>query len=293
MFRLLGLVVVFGSSNFPFAYSVVHIASAFAGVVRWWSRRTRRILGRANFVGQLIVEAVRKVRATRANAFAKVRWRFRGGSGARETSAREGGAGFTPAQFWRADVADLAAARPEPIPVYAEMGSVNPAFILPGALARAFGGDCGRSACLATQGIGQFCTNPGLIVLQRSPAAEQFLQALTAKLTATPEGPMLTPGIRKSFGTNTRACAKQPGVKKLLVEARAVIACGAAPVWFETEAATFLKNHALAEEIFGPSSVVIWCRDRGALLEIARHIEGGLTASFSTPAPLKRPDRRS
>jgi 2,5-dioxopentanoate dehydrogenase len=189
------------------------------------------------------------------------------------------GVGFTGSLKGGRALADLAAARPEPIPVYAEMGSINPLFILPGALAE-------RSAALvdglhgsATLGVGQFCTNPGLIVLERSDAAGKFVQALAGKLAGTPEAAMLTPGIRKNFLKGIDQRGQHAGVKKL-AEARMSLPCGAAPVWFETDAKYFLGNHELSEEIFGPSSLVVWCEDRAEMLAVARRLEGSLTASL-------------
>jgi NADP-dependent aldehyde dehydrogenase len=132
-------------------------------------------------------------------------------------------------------------------------------------------------------GVGQFCTNPGLIVLQRSPAAEQFVKDMAARLAATLEGVMLTPGIRKSFVANTATRAQQPGVK-VIAQGNAVSLCSAAPVWFETGAREFLGNHALSEEIFGPSSLVVWCKDRAEMLNVAAHIEGSLTATLQAGA---------
>ena len=135
----------------------------------------------------------------------------------------------------------------------------------------------------ATLGVGQFCTNPGLIVLQRSPAAEDFVRALAAKLSATPEAAMLTPGIRKNFTSNAAIRRQQPGVQ-VIAEAKSAAACGAAPVWFEVEAAMFLGNPGLSAEIFGPSSLVVWCRNAAEMLDVARHLEGSLTATLQATA---------
>jgi NADP-dependent aldehyde dehydrogenase len=187
--------------------------------------------------------------------------------------------GFTGSVKGGRALTDLAAARPEPIPVYAEMGSVNPVFILPGAIAERAAGMVEGLYASSTVGVGQFCTNPGLIVLQRSPAAEQFIKDMAARLTATLEGVMLTPGIRKNFVANTTARAQQPGVK-VLAQGNATSMCSAAPVWFETGAKEFLGNHALSEEIFGPSSLVIWCQDAAEMLSVARELEGSLTATI-------------
>ena len=94
---------------------------------------------------------------------------------------------------------------------------------------------------------------------------------------------MLTPGIRKNFVANITARAHQPGVK-VLAQGNAVSHCSAAPVWFETDAQTFLGNHALSEEIFGPSSLVVMCQDRAEMLEVARDLEGTLTATLHAGA---------
>jgi NADP-dependent aldehyde dehydrogenase len=159
------------------------------------------------------------------------------------------------------------------------MGSINPFFILPGALAERATAMVEGLFASATAGVGQFCTNPGLIVLQRSVAAEQFIKDLAAKLTATPEAAMLTAGIRKNFAANTATRAKQTGVQ-VMAEGKASSACGAAPVWFETTALEFLGNHSLSQEIFGPSSLVVWCKDGPEMLAVARQLEGNLTATL-------------
>ena len=132
-------------------------------------------------------------------------------------------------------------------------------------------------------GVGQFCTNPGLIILQRSPTAEQFVRDLAARLAAAPEGVMLTLGIRHNFVSHTAARAHQPGVR-VIAQGKAASPCGAAPVWFETGAKEFIGNHALSEEIFGPSSLVIWCDDRAEMLAVARELEGSLTATVHAGA---------
>lgn len=280
MLRPLGPVVVFGSSNFPFAYSVAggDTASAFAAGCPVIVKAHPAHPGTGELVGRLVVEAVQECGLPEGTFSLLFDAGFEVGQALVKHPLVKA-VGFTGSLKGGRMLVDLAAARPEPIPVYAEMGSINPLFILPGALAERSAAIVDGLHASATLGVGQYCTNPGLIVLQRSDAAEQFLKILTAKLTATPESAMLTPGIRKNFVTNTAARAKQAGVK-IIAEAKAVAACGAAPVWFETEAGTFLKNHNLSEEIFGPSSLVVWCRDRAEMLEIARHIEGSLTATL-------------
>jgi alpha-ketoglutaric semialdehyde dehydrogenase len=284
MLRPLGPVVVFGSSNFPFAYSVAggDTASAFAVGCPVIVKAHPAHPGTSELVGRLILHAVRDCGLPEGTFSLLFDSGFEVGQALVKHPLVKA-AGFTGSVKGGRALTDLGAARPEPIPVYAEMGSVNPVFVLPGAIAE-------RSAALveglyasSTLGVGQFCTNPGLIVLQRSPAAEQFVKDMAARLAATLEGVMLTPGIRKSFVANTTARTQQPGVK-VIAQGNATSLCSAAPVWFETGAREFLGNHALSEEIFGPSSLVVWCKDRAEMLQVAAQVEGSLTATVQSGA---------
>ncbi len=284
MLRPLGPVVVFGSSNFPLAYSAAggDTASALAAGCPVIVKAHPAHPGTGELVGRLILHAVRDCGLPEGTFSLLFDAGFEVGQALVKHPLVKAG-GFTGSLKGGRTLTDLAAARPEPIPVYAEMGSINPLFILPGAIAE-------RQAALveglyasSMVGVGQFCTNPGVIVLQKSPAARQFVKDLAARLAATREGVMLTPGIRKNFVTNTTARTHQPGVK-VLAQGNAVSMCSAAPVWFETDALDFQSNHALAEEIFGPSSLVVWCTDRAEMLAVAQDLEGNLTATLHAGA---------
>jgi NADP-dependent aldehyde dehydrogenase len=273
-------VVVFGSSNFPFAYSVAggDTASAFAAGCPVIVKAHPAHPGTSELVGRLILHAVHECGLPEGTFSLLFDAGFEVGQALVQHPAVKA-VGFTGSLRGGRALLDLAAARPEPIPVYAEMGSINPVFILPGAIAE-------RSAAIieglyasSLVGVGQYCTNPGLIVLQRSAAAQQLVTALAARLAATLEGVMLTPGIRKNFVTHTAARGHQVGVR-VLAQGNAVSLCSAAPVWFETDAKTFLGNDALAEEIFGPSSLVVWCDHRAEMVQVARQLEGSLTATL-------------
>jgi 2,5-dioxopentanoate dehydrogenase len=284
MYRAIGPVAVFGSSNFPFAYSVAggDVASAFAAGCPVIVKAHSAHPGTSEMVGRLILHAVREC-GLPEGTFSLL---FDAGFEIGQALVKHPGVkavGFTGSVKGGRALTDLAAARPEPIPVYAEMGSVNPVFILPGAIAERAAGLVEGLYTSAMVGVGQFCTNPGLIVLQRSPGAEQLVKDLATRLTATLEGVMLTPGIRKNFVSHTTARAHQPGVK-VLAQGNATSLCSAAPMWFETGAKEFLGNHALSEEIFGPSSLVIWCDDRAELMAVARQLEGSLTATVQAGA---------
>jgi NADP-dependent aldehyde dehydrogenase len=284
LYRPLGPVVVFGSSNFPFAYSVAggDTASAFAVGCPVIVKAHPAHPGTSELVGRLVLHAVRDCGLPEGTFSLLFDAGFEVGQALVKHPLIKA-AGFTGSVKGGRALTDLGAARPEPIPVYAEMGSVNPVFILPGALAERAAGLVEGLYASAMAGVGQFCTNPGVIILQKSPAAEQFVRDLAARLNATLEGVMLTPGIRKTFVANTTARAQQPGVK-VLAQGNAVSMCSAAPVWFETTALDFLGNHALTEEIFGPSSLVIWCNDAAEMLKIAAHVEGSLTATLHVDA---------
>lgn len=279
MWRPLGPVVVFGSSNFPFAYSVAggDTASAWAAGCPVIVKAHPAHPGTSELVGRLILHAVRDG-GLPEGTFSLL---FDAGHEVGQALVRHPGVkavGFTGSLRGGRALADLAAARPEPIPVYAEMGSINPVFLLPGALAERAGALAEGLHASAMLGVGQFCTNPGLIVLERSAAGEALVRAVAARLAATPEGTMLTAGIRRSFVAGVEARGAATGVR-VLARGAAVAPCGAAPVWFETDARTFLGNPALVEEIFGPSSLVVWCADQAEMLDLAGRLAGSLTAT--------------
>lgn len=283
MLRPLGPVVVFGSSNFPFAYSVAggDTASALAAGCPVIVKAHPAHPGTSEMVGRLILHAVRDC-GLPEGTFSLL---FDAGFGVGQALVRHPlvkAVGFTGSLKGGRALADLAAARPEPIPVYAEMGSINPVFILPGALAERAGEIAAGLLASATQEVGQLCTNPGLVVMIRSPEAQAFVQTLTNGLRATPAAPMLTPGMAKAFAALTAARSRQPGVKPLVVGA-ANEGC-AAPHWFETDALGFLGNPALSEEIFGPSALVVWCRDHAQMLEVSARLEGSLAVAVHAGA---------
>ena len=294
MLRPIGPVVVFGSSNFPFAYSVAggDTASAFAAGCPVIVKAHPAHPGTSEMVGRLIIHAVRECGLPEGTFSLLFDAGFEVGQALVKHPAVKA-VGFTGSVKGGRTITDLAAARSEPIPVYAEMGSVNPVFILPGAIAERSTGLVDGLYASSMVGVGQFCTNPGLIVLQRSAAAEQFIKDMAARLTATLEGVMLTPGICRNFQKAVEARARMPGVApvgtSLLAtspqsRASSLPQNTAVPVWFETGAKEFLGNHALSEEIFGPSSLVVWCQDAAEIVAVAQELEGSLTATLHAGA---------
>jgi NADP-dependent aldehyde dehydrogenase len=164
---------------------------------------------------------------------------------------------------------DVAAARPEPIPVFAEMGSINPVFILPRALADRGAEIATGLHASVTVGVGQFCTNPGLIVTTGSHA---LIDDLARRMESTPAATMLTPAIRDAYRAGVSAFAS-------IAERRAFVDAEGGPALFTTDAKTFLNRHELMDEVFGPSTLIVECDTRQQLLEVARGLEGQLTVT--------------
>jgi alpha-ketoglutaric semialdehyde dehydrogenase len=283
MLRPLGPVAVFGASNFPLAYSVAggDTASALAAGCSVIVKAHPAHPGTSEIVGQLIQQAVREMNAP-AGLFSLL---FDAGYEVGTALVQHPlvkAVGFTGSHAGGRALLDLAAARPEPIPVYAEMGSLNPIFITAGALAQ-------RGEAIAvglhnsvTSGLGQFCTKPGLVFIETSPAAKAFLVMLENLMAATSPGPMLTTGLNAAYQVGTVKFAATPGVKcavRVDIVADAVPATAGATL-FVTDAATFLGNHHLRAEVFGPGTLVVECNSRDQMLTVARALEGQLTASL-------------
>lgn len=287
----LGPVVVFGSSNFPFAYSVAggDTASALATgnpvVVKAHSGHPG--------TSELVATAVRN--AVAACQLPPGVFSMLHGAGkviglalVKHPATRA--VGFTGSRAAGRALFDAAAARPDPIPVFAEMSSLNPIFLLPEALRE-------RSAAIAeglknsiTQGVGQFCTKPGLVFGLAGDDFEQFQRTLAAGLASVRPATMLHGGICEAYHEGLDRVAAVAEVKLL---ARSLD--GPDPkqthgeaVLMATDAATFRRHPALAEEVFGPFSILISAASTADLEETAQHLEGQLTATVhGTPADLQ------
>ena len=283
MLIALGPVVVFGSSNFPFAFSVAggDTASAFAAGCPVIVKAHRAHAGTAELVGRAVVRAVASL-GLPAGLFSLVH----GGGAtvgiAMVKHAAVAAVGFTGSHAAGRALCDAAAARPHPIPVFAEMSSLNPVFLLPGAL-RA------RGAAIATGlvgsftlGVGQFCTKPGLVFALRGADTDAFLQKFSEAVRGAACATMLTPGIRTAFLENRDRVTAVPGVTALAAATAPADAAKteAQPSVAVTTAARFLAHPALATEAFGPFTLVILAESPAELTACARALEGQLTATL-------------
>ncbi|HZR64727.1 MAG TPA: aldehyde dehydrogenase (NADP(+)) [Terriglobales bacterium] len=282
LLRPLGPVVVFGASNFPLAFSVAggDTASALAGgnpvIVKGHSAHP----GTSEIVGRAVREAVRQCNLPEG-VFSLL---FGGGNevGAalmKHPLVKAGG--FTGSRTAGKILMNVAASRPEPIPFYAEMSSTNPVFILPGALREDGQKIAAGLHASFTLGAGQFCTKPGMVFVSEGPDASRFSDSLRQAVIGSAPFHLLTDVIRASYG-NGIGNRRTKSNLRLIAEATSAKASDLAvdAVLFETDAQSFLKDPELAGEIFGPSTLLVRHSRREEVLQIARELEGHLTATI-------------
>ncbi|GAB4040836.1 aldehyde dehydrogenase (NADP(+)) [Spirosoma jeollabukense] len=280
MLRPLGPVGVFGASNFPLAFSVAggDTASALAAGCPVVVKGHPAHPGTSKLVGEAISRAV-TICGMPAGTFSIVQGHTVAVGMAIVNHPAIKAIGFTGSFRGGKSLFDAAARRPEPIPVYAEMGSTNPVFFLPkilqekgSILAQSYVGS-------VTLGVGQFCTNPGLAVIQQSPEADTFLQEAGNTITKSQPAAMLTQGIQRAFTEGIGKLSGTEGVN-VLAQATAVESFAhGTPTLLKTTADALVANPALAEEVFGPSSVIVEAGSREQLLAVASGLEGHLTAT--------------
>jgi 2,5-dioxopentanoate dehydrogenase len=278
----LGPVAVFGASNFPLAFSVAggDTASALAAGCPVVAKSHPSHLGTSELVGRVIQKAVAdcglpegvfSLLAGDGNAVGEALVAHPAIQAVGFTGSRRGG---------RALVA-IAAGREVPIPVFAEMSSINPVFLLPGAVAQ-------RAETIAqglidsvTLGTGQFCTKPGIVIAVESPDFERFQRAVEAAVGAKSATVMLNAGIHSAYEHGTAQWAAEDKLSRLASgQAAAAATCAGQPMVFATKAQHFLTTPALMEEVFGPAALLIACRDADEMVAVAEHLNGQLAATL-------------
>jgi alpha-ketoglutaric semialdehyde dehydrogenase len=274
----LGPVAVFGASNFPLAFSVAggDTASALAAGCPVVVKAHDAHPGTSELVGRAITEAVADA-GLPAGTFSLL---F--GSGpelgiALVTDPRIKAVGFTGSRSAGTALVAAAAGRPEPIPVYAEMSSINPVFLLDGAMATR-GAELGRAFVASlTMGSGQFCTNPGLVIAVDGPGLDAFIGAARDAVAQAPATPMLTPGIATNYANGVNTLSGEADVIVRGEAGDSQTTCRAA--LFATDAKSFSSSENLQAEVFGSSSLIVRCADAEEMRTVAEHIEGQLTAT--------------
>jgi 2,5-dioxopentanoate dehydrogenase len=283
MLHALGPVVVFGASNFPLAFSVAggDTASALAAGNPVIVKGHPAHPGTSELVGQLVRESAQEC-GLPEGVFSLLLDSGTEVGVALVKHPLVKAVGFTGSHNAGRALMDVAAARREPIPVFAEMGSTNPVFILPGALR-----DNGENISTGmyksfTLGAGQFCTKPGIVFLPENEDAANFVDKLQESVLESGQFNMLTSGIRSAYQSATTRRKTETGVQ--LLAARPSSAndqeLGVGAALFEADTESFLRNPELAAEVFGPATLIVRHSTRAQVLELARNLGGHLTATI-------------
>lgn len=273
----LGVVGVFGASNFPFAFSVMggDSASALAAgcaVLHKIHPAHRRLALRT---AEVVVDALHSAGAPEG-LFAVIDGRAAAEALVDHPLVKA--IGFTGSTAGGRALFDRAAARPTPIPFYGELGSINPVFVLPGAWANRSGDILTGYAGSFTLGMGQFCTKPGLLFVPDTATEEELRTSLGAALAGSAQAPMLSPGLREGFGAARDAVAATAGVTTLVAGSDDDIP---APTVLLIDAEAVARTpEVLHQEMFGPATVVVRYPDAQGLPQLAALLEGQLTATI-------------
>ncbi|MEW9306802.1 aldehyde dehydrogenase (NADP(+)) [Labrys neptuniae] len=283
MQRPIGPVAVFGASNFPLAFSTAggDTAAALAAgcpvVVKGHSAHP----GTGEIVAEAIDAAIRRS-GVHPGVFSLIQGNSREIGQAIVQHPLIKAVGFTGSLAGGRALFDLCAARPEPIPFFGELGSVNPMFLLPEALkARPEALGQGWAASL-TMGAGQFCTNPGIAVVIEGPEADRFTAATTEALGKVAPQTMLSDGIARSYHEGQARMSERNAVRPLL--ATPMSGREVSPSLFETSSERFLTDHALGEEVFGPLGLVVRASSAEDMERLARAFVGQLTVTIHMEA---------
>jgi NADP-dependent aldehyde dehydrogenase len=281
--RPIGPVAVFGASNFPLAFSTAggDTAAALAAgcpvVVKGHSAHP----GTGEIVAEAIHAAIDKTGMPKG-VFSLIQGGKRDVGTALVQHPLIKAVGFTGSLGGGRALFDLCAQRPEPIPFFGELGSVNPMFILPEAAA-ARGDTIGAGwAGSLTMGAGQFCTNPGIAVIAKGPDGDAIVAAAAQALSAVAPQTMLTDGIAAAYAAGKARFHDRNSVRPVL-ETESEGRC-ASPNLYETDAQTYLQDHTLGEEVFGPLGLVIRTETPEQMVELAKGFEGQLTATLHMDA---------
>lgn len=277
----IGPVVVFGAANFPLAYSTAGgdtasaLASGCSVIVKAHPAHAE--------TSQLVATAI--ARAARTTGMPEYVFQHVHGAGFEVGQALvkhplTKAVGFTGSLSGGKALFDLANQRPEPIPVFAEMSSINPVILLPETLSREAAKTASTLAASITLGVGQFCTNPGLLIALEDDALRIFIGALSMEIQKVLPATMLHQGIAENYAQKLKQALAQKGV---IVEGQSSVSGNPAqgmPLVASVSAATFLANPTLAEEVFGPFSLIVKCKDIHELYAVVKNGHGQLTSTL-------------
>ena len=277
----LGPVVVFGASNFPYAYSTAggDTATALAAGCPVIVKAHPAHAETSEIVAKAILKAAADCNMP-DGVFAHVHGASIEVGKALVQHPYTKAVGFTGSYIGGKQLFDWGNERKEPIPVFAEMGSINPVFLLPEKMKTEAAAIAKMYAGSITLGVGQFCTNPGIIIGLESKELTVFTEELGKEISKIAPGTMLHPGIFKNYRKKKDNALSQQGVDTIAYSDTKPGINQGSPTIASTTGKTFLNNPVLHQEVFGPYSLVIRCKDMKEMLQVANKLEGQLTATL-------------
>ncbi len=276
----IGPVAVFGASNFPLAFSVAggDTASALAAGCPVIVKAHPAHPGTSELVGMAIKKAAEETgmpdgvfSLLQGNGFAV------GEAMVKHTLTKA--VAFTGSFGGGMALYKMATSREEPIPCFAEMGSINPVFLLPNRLKDQAGNLASQYVDSVNLGVGQFCTNPGIVIGVKGAELNEFIEQASKKIGETAGGTMLHAGIKNNFEKSVSATSSEEGVETLAKGSGEGEATGVSRL-LKTSGKAFIKNPILHEEMFGPASIIVECDDEEEMHLAARSLKGNLTATL-------------
>lgn len=276
----LGPVVVFAASNFPLAFSTAggDTASALASGCPVIVKSHAMHSGTGELVASAIIKAAEKTGMPNG-VFSNITGSGRVVGSALVKHPKVKAVGFTGSIAGGRALYNLGAQRDEPIPVFAEMGSINPVVVLPNVIKNKAAETASTYAGSITVGTGQFCTNPGLLLTIAGDDTDAFVKDLAEKTVAIAPQCMLHPNIKDGFVSNAEVVSSQPGVQVVGQITETVEANFAASTICAVSGAEFLANPKMHTEVFGPFSLVVKAKDQAELLDVIDHLDGQLTGT--------------
>ena len=277
----IGPVAVFGASNFPLAFSVAggDTAAALAAGCPVIVKGHPAHPGTSELIARAITAAANAI-GMPAGVFSLLQGASHALGAALVSHPRVKAVAFTGSRSGGLALMRIASQRPEPIPVYAEMSSINPVVLLPDALVQGAETLAERFVESVTLGTGQFCTNPGLLIAMNSPALDRFVSATAAAMERVSASVMLTADIAQAYAAGVERLQQHPQVSVVGRGCDTPGLVGGRAALFAVDANTMLAHAEITEEVFGPSSVLVRCTDVSQFLKVLQHLEGQLTATL-------------
>jgi len=277
----LGPVVVFGASNFPFAYSTAggDTASALAAGCSVVVKAHPAHAATSQMVYEAIQAAIAKTNMPQYIFQHLHGTSFEIGKTLVQHDATAA-VGFTGSFAGGKALYDHAAARKNPIPVFSEMGSINPVLLLPDSLNSNAASLAKQLAASITLGMGQFCTNPGLLIAVECEGLHSFIENLSSEIEKVVPANMLHAGIHSAYYNRMHDVLAQKGVALIQQSSAAVKNIEALPTVATVKVGIFLANPLLHEEVFGPYSLLVVCKNMDELIAVWKSVRGQLTTSL-------------